>query len=92
MKIFSRGTFDRDVATLSDTVLLIALREKIEQLEKAPDITHITGLKLLRGYQTHYRIKVITDRTSYRIGALIRGNTIWLVRFLSRKRIYQLFP
>ena len=77
---------------LSDAVLLIALREKIEQLEKAPDISHITGLKLLRSYKTHYRIKVITDGSSYRIGAVIRGNTIWLVHFLSRKKIYQRFP
>lgn len=88
MKVFSKGTFDCDVAVLSDAVL----REKIEQLEKAPDISHITGLKLLRSYKTHYRIKVITDGSSYRIGAVIRGNTIWLVHFLSRKKIYQRFP
>ena len=88
MKVFSKGTFDRDVAVLSDAVL----REKLEQLEKAPDISQITGLKLLRSYKTHYRIKVITDGSSYRIGAVIRGNTIWLVHFLSRKKIYQRFP
>lgn len=92
MNVFSKGTFHRDVAALSDVVLLVALREKIEQFEKAPDISHITGLKLLRGYETHYRIKVITDIASYRIGAVIRGNTISLVHFLSRKKIYQQFP
>jgi mRNA-degrading endonuclease RelE of RelBE toxin-antitoxin system len=92
MNIFSKGTFHRDVAALSDLVLLVALREKIEELEKAPDITRVTGLKLLRGYETHYRIKVITSNASYRIGAVIRGNTIWLVRFISRKKIYQRFP
>jgi mRNA-degrading endonuclease RelE of RelBE toxin-antitoxin system len=92
MRVFSKGTFQRDVAALSDVVLLIALKEKIEHLEKASDISRITGLKLLRGYETHYRIKVITNSESYRIGAVIRGNTIWLVRFLSRKKIYQQFP
>ncbi len=52
MKVFSKGTFDRDVADVSNAVLLVALREKIEQLEKAADTSHITGLKLLRGYET----------------------------------------
>lgn len=92
MNIFFNGTFNRDAADVSNAALLVALREKIEELEKAPDITRVTGLKLLRGYETHYRIKVITSNASYRIGAVIRGNTIWLVRFLSRKKIYQKFP
>ena len=92
MKIYTKGTFHRDVASLSDVALLEALQDKIRQLEQANDTGTITGLKLLRGYQTHFRIKVITARESYRIGAIIRGSTIWLVRFLSRKKIYQKFP
>ncbi|MFN6088122.1 MAG: hypothetical protein ACK47E_05190 [Cyclobacteriaceae bacterium] len=92
MNVFFNGTFHRDAADVSNVALLVALREKIEELEKAPDLRHITGLKLLRGYKTHYRIKVVIPGASYRMGVIIRGNTIWLVRFLSRKKIYQQFP
>ena len=66
--------------------------EKITQIEKAKTIDNITGLKLLRTYKVHYRIKVETYCQQYRIGAVIRGKTIWLIRFLSRKKIYDLFP
>ncbi len=92
MKVYTKGTFNRDVDNLSDVALLEALRDRIKQIEIAQDASHIIGLKLLRNYQAHYRIKIITPHSSYRIGAVIRGNTIWLVRFLSRKKIYQQFP
>ncbi|MCW5910856.1 MAG: hypothetical protein KIT62_07270 [Cyclobacteriaceae bacterium] len=92
MNVFTKGTFNRDVASLSDVVLLETLQEKIKELITAPNISHVTGVKLLKGYQTHYRIKVITERSSFRIGAVIRGNTVWLVRFLPRRKIYLHFP
>ncbi len=92
MIVFTKGSFDRDVSGISDAVLLLARRKKIEQVEDAPDQSHITGVKLSKGYSTHYRIKVMTARASFRIGAIIRGNTIWLVRFLPRKKIYQQSP
>ena len=92
MNVFTKGSFDHDVASISDGVLLVALKSKISQLELAPEKSHITGLKLLRGYNTHYRIKVITVSASFRIGTIIRGNSIWLVRFLPRKKIYKHFP
>lgn len=92
MIVLTKGSFDRDVSAVSNAALLEALKEKITQMETAADISRITGLRLLRGYQTHYRIKVITGKSSYRIGAIIRGNTILLVRFLSRKKVYREFP
>ncbi len=92
MKVFVKGSFKRDVARVSDLSLLLALQEKVAQIEMAIDATNITGLKLLRGYQTHYRIYVRTPGTSYRVGAVIRGQSIWLVRFLPRRTIYQQFP
>ena len=92
MNVFTKGTFKRDVAQIKTLSLLIALREKIDQIENAPTLHHITGLKLLRGYSTHYRIQVRTEAASFRIGAIIRGNTIRLVRFLPRHKIYKNFP
>ena len=92
MKIIFKPKFRRDTEKISNIELLLALQEKINQVKKAEDITHITGLKLLRAYTNHYRIIVKTEKESYRIGAIIRGTKIWLVRFLPRKTVYQKFP
>ena len=92
MTIIVKSAFERDIDKVRNKVLLQLLDEKITQIEKAKTIDNITGLKLLRTYKVHYRIKVETDRQQYRIGAVIRGKTIWLIRFLSRKKIYDLFP
>lgn len=92
MNIMTKGTFKRDVSRVKALSLLAALREKISQIEVAPTLHHITGLKLLRGYTNHYRIQVRTGEDSFRIGAIILGNTIRLVRFLPGNKIYKKFP
>jgi mRNA interferase RelE/StbE len=92
MNVFIKGSFERDVESISDVALLMKLKEKIIQIEAAHASSQIVGLKLLRGYSTHYRIKVLSGTSSFRIGAVVRGNTIWLIRFLSRKKIYRNFP
>lgn len=92
MRIIVKPAFERDIDKVRNRALLKILDEKIIQIEKAKTIDNITGLKLLRTYKVHYRIKVETARQHYRIGAVIRGKTIWLVRFLPRKKIYELFP
>ena len=92
MNIVYHPNFKRDIDKVNHRDLLLALREKIQQIEVAPGQAHVTGLKLLRGYSTHYRIQVKSERHSFRIGAIIRGRSIWLIRFLSRKAIYKEFP
>jgi mRNA interferase RelE/StbE len=92
MRIIVKPAFERDIDKVRSRVLLHTLDEKITQIEKAKAIDNVTGLKLLRTYKVHYRIKVETGSQQYRIGAVIRGKTIWLVRFLPRKKIYELFP
>jgi mRNA-degrading endonuclease RelE of RelBE toxin-antitoxin system len=92
MKIIVKPAFARDVDRLHDKELKLILDSKITQIEKAKSIEHITGLKLLRTYHVHYRIKVETRKHKYRIGAIIRKETIWLVRFCPRKKIYLEFP
>ena len=92
MKIIVKGTFDRDIDKVRSSVLRKALEKRINQIEKAKDTSHITGLKLLRGYSHHFRLIVKTQKESFRIGAIIRGEKIWLVRFLPRKIIYKIFP
>lgn len=92
MKLVIKPAFKRDRHKIGDTALLEALATKLELMEKAPTIEHITGLKSMAGFTTLYRIYVKTAKHSYRIGAIIRGNTIWLIRFLPRNKIYKQFP
>lgn len=92
MKVVVKPAFLRDIGKLRNKKLQIALDKKITQIEKARTISQITGLKLLRGYRVHFRIKVETSEHKYRIGSTIRRKTVWLVRFLARKKIYREFP
>ncbi len=92
MRISIKGVFKKDTDRVNDVDLLIALQSKIEQIERAKSIEYITGVKLLRGYRTHYRIYVHTEKNSYRVGAIIRGQLVTLVRFLPRRIIYKQFP
>ena len=85
MKIVVKGTFDRDVEKARSKEICFALDSKITQIEKAKSVSNITGMILLEGYSHHYRIVVKSQNHSYRIGAIVRGETIWLVRFLDRK-------
>lgn len=92
MKIVVKGSFDRDVDKVRSKEIRHALDNKISQIERAKDISNITGIVLLEGYSHHYRIIVKSQNHSYRIGAIVRKETIWLVRFLPRKIIYKTFP
>ena len=92
MKIVIKPAFKRDVDRARNNELLRALFDKIQQIENAKSVQQVTGLKQLRGNNTYYRIYVKANRYSYRIGALIKGSTIWRVRFLPRRIIYRKFP
>jgi len=92
MKIIVKGSFDRDLDVISERELNMALAEKISQIKIARNIDHVTGFKILKGYTNHGRIVVNTARLRYRMGVILRGDTIWLVRFLARKVVYRIFP
>jgi hypothetical protein len=92
MKIIVKGTFDRDIDKTRSMELRLALDNKITQIEKVKVLSQVTGVKLLEGYSHHYRIVVKSRNHSYRIGAIVRNETIWLVRFLPRRIIYKSFP
>ena len=92
MIIVIKPKFKRDLSKIRDAELRLKLDAKISQIENAKSISQITGLKLLRTFHVHFRIKVETEKHQYRIGAIIRKETIWLVRFLPRNKVYQNFP
>jgi mRNA interferase RelE/StbE len=92
MKLIVKGSFERDIDKVHSKELRLALDTKITQIGQAKSILQVTGVKLLEGYSHHYRIVVKSKNHSYRIGAIIRKETIWLVRFLPRKIVYKSFP
>jgi mRNA interferase RelE/StbE len=92
MKVIVKGTFDRDTDKARSNELRLALDNKISQIERAKNLSQVTGVKLLQGYSHHYRVVVKSKNHSYRIGAIVRSETIWLVRFLPRRIIYKSFP
>ena len=92
MKVIFKPKFKRDSEKINNRELLLALKEKIQKIKEAESPDYITGLKLLRGYTHHFRIILKTDKFNYRIGAMIRGNKIWMVRFLPRSVVYKQFP
>lgn len=49
MNVIYSGKFNRDVHKVHNRKLKEALSDKIHQIKKAKDITHITVLKLLDG-------------------------------------------
>lgn len=65
---------------------------KIKETVKAKSFEDISGLVHIRGRETHYRFKIKTRKTIYRIGIKVLGNTIWFARLDNdKKRFYKRF-
>ena len=89
MELIVKGTFFRDINSISNLDLLSAIAEKVKEIEAAHASKQIVDLKKLRKYKFHFRIKIADV---YRIGAMIRGNKIWFIRFGHRSNFYKKFP
>lgn len=88
MELRYKAQFNRDI-DIKDAHLLEAVHNAILNVKSAKALSRIHGLKKLRKYKTHYRIKIEGD---YRIGVIIRGKTIWFSRFGHRSNFYKSFP
>lgn len=89
MELRFSGQFNRDIEgcsrKLSEAILLA-----IKNVKTVSGISEIQNLVKLKKYKIHYRIKVADH---YRIGIIIRGNTVWFHRFGHRNIFYKkLFP
>lgn len=87
MRIEIKASFVKDLKTVPKDY-----REKIATIictmEQAFNLSNLTGIKKLKGYQNFYRIQV----GAYRLGFVLEENAIVLVRFLHRREIYRFFP
>jgi len=82
------GAFDKDVNKISDAKLLVKIELTIEFVEDARSLRAIPGLKKLKGYRIHYRIRI----GDYRIGITIIGDTVTFERCLIRNEFYWHYP
>lgn len=89
MKVEFKKSFAKDLKKKSDDrKLLDKVKQIIEYVDHADDISQISNLKKLKAQGDFYRIR----SGEYRIGLIIEGDTVIFVRLLHRSEIYRYFP
>lgn len=88
MKTLFKNSFLKDLRHIQDRDLLGRIKQIIESVEQAQDLTGIAHLKKLRGGERFYRIRV----GDHRIGLIVEEGTVSFVRALHRRDIYRHFP
>ena len=88
MTIDYKATFLRDIKKLKDKEQAARLKEIISEIKAVNSISEIKNIRKIEGSPNHYRIKT----GDYRIGLVLFGEKIVLVRCLNRKEIYRYFP
>ena len=89
MRLEYRSSFSRDLRRVRDAEVRYRVLAIIEELEAVPSIAEIpsaTRIKSDRG--RYYRIRI----GDYRLGVVLQGDMLVLVRFLHRRDIYRFFP
>ena len=88
MNLAFTKSFAKDLRQIRDTSVLERLQEVIQEIEAARSIQDLKNLKKLSSESRHYRLRL----GDYRLGLVIEGDTVTLVRILHRKDIYRYFP
>jgi len=81
-------SLQKDVIKIQDQKIKRKLSLIIKQLEKANRVAEINNLKRLQGTKNYYRMRI----GDYRLGLIIIGKQIELIRLIHRKAIYKYFP
>lgn len=88
MKADFKESFLDDLRSGHDASLRSRVKEAIARVEGAQGLREVPNLKKLRGPGEYYRIRV----GAYRLGLVLKGDTVVFVRFLHRRDIYKYFP
>jgi len=67
---------------------LIAIADCIEDIQMKNKLSELVNCKKLTGSKNYYRIRI----GDYRVGFIFDKNTVELVRFLHRSKMYDFFP
>ncbi len=88
MKVLIDKSFEKDVNKISDKKLLNAIADCIEDIQNKSKLSDLVNCKKLIGSKKFYLIRI----GDYRLGFIFEKNTVELVRFLHRSKMYDFFP
>ncbi|MDI1355227.1 MAG: type II toxin-antitoxin system RelE/ParE family toxin [bacterium] len=88
MKVEFKKSFLKELKKLKNKGLKKNISDCIIEVESANNLSQIKNIKKLRGYDSHFRIRV----GDYRIGLKVEGETVYFAAFDHRKDIYKSFP
>jgi mRNA interferase RelE/StbE len=88
LKVEFKRSFIKDLRRVRDKTLKARVKATIELVEQVQNLQEIENVKRLRSDDQHYRIRI----GDYRLGLLLKGDTVIFVRFLHRKDVYRYFP
>ncbi len=90
MKTEFKNSFLKDIRTIKDKDLRYRLEQFIVAVETIDNPIDIPNLKKIKGQKSnfYYRSRI----GNYRVGLIIKQDTVVFVRFLNRKEIYRYFP
>jgi mRNA interferase RelE/StbE len=88
MKVDFRDSFVKDLKGIKNKAVLKKVKEIIETIENVHSLSGISNLKKLKGQDNYFRLRV----GDYRLGLVLKNDSVILVRFLNRKDIYKYFP
>ena len=88
MKLLIDKSFEKDVHKITEKKILNSIADCIDDIKLKSKLSEITNCKKLTGSKNCYRIRI----GDYRLGFVFENNTIELVRFLHRSKMYDFFP
>ncbi len=88
MEVSVSKTFEKDIRKITDKRIAKRILDLIEILENSKSIHSIRNLKKLKTPGNYFRIRL----GNYRLGLLVEKNTVYLLRIMDRKEIYDYFP
>jgi mRNA-degrading endonuclease RelE of RelBE toxin-antitoxin system len=89
MEVKFREKFEKDLESISDSDVLSAIEEVINNVEEAKKPQEIIKITKMKGDKTAFRIKM---NNKYRIGVYIIKGIVEFTRVLPRDKIYKYFP
>ena len=88
MEVDFQTSFTRDLRRIRSAQVRQRVFRKVEELEAAPTIGDVSGIRRLTTDGRYYRIRI----GDYRLGITMEGDVAVLVRFLHRREIYRVYP
>jgi len=88
MKLLIDRSFEKDIKKVADKKIQNLVADFIEDIPLISKLSELSNCKKLKGSKNCYRIRI----GDYRIGFIFEKNTIELIRFLHRSKIYNFFP